>query len=183
MEDLGGGLDRLQASHRRENPLPYWFGVRTLLSVRSHRRCLIMKNSLATVPSSAYLASGSRLAACAAAWCALHCALTPFLVAVAPALALTEGVERAIWAGTVLLGVVMLVLGPACKNAAVILTFAGGSALWAASLAGWLEPLPEAATSAVGSLILAGALVQSARICQASACLECADEDLAGQRG
>ena len=142
-----------------------------------------MKDSLATVPSSAYLASGSRLTACAAAWCGLHCALTPFLVVAAPALALTEGVERAVWAGTVSLGVVMLVLGPACKNAAVMLTFAGGAVLWAASLAGWLEPLPETATSAAGSLTLAGALVQSARICQASACSECADEEHPDQGG
>ena len=142
-----------------------------------------MKGSLATVPSSAYLASGSRLTACAAAWCGLHCALTPFLVAAAPALALAEGVERAVWAGTVFLGVVMLALGPACKNAAVILTFVGGAALWASSLAGWLEPLPETVTSAAGSLTLAGALVQSARICQASACSECADEEPADRGG
>ena len=142
-----------------------------------------MKDSLETVPSSAYLASGSRLAACAAAWCGLHCALTPFLVAVAPALALAEGVERAVWAGTVSLGVVMLVLGPACKNAAVMLIFAGGAALWAASLAGWLDPLPETVTSAAGSLTLAGAMVQSARICQAAACSACADEEHADQGG
>ena len=136
-----------------------------------------MKNSLATFPSSAYLASGSRLTACAAAWCGLHCALTPFLVAVAPALALSEGVERAVWVGTVLLGAAMLVLGPALGNAAVILTFAGGTTLWGASLAGWLEPLPETVTSSVGSLILAGALFQSARVCQAGACSACADEE------
>ena len=127
--------------------------------------------------SSAYLASGSRLTACAAAWCGLHCALTPFLVVVAPALALSEGVERAVWAGTVLGGAVMLALGPACRNAAVVLTLAGGAALWAASLAGWLEPLPETATSAAGSLTLAGALVQSARLCQAGACPACANEE------
>ena len=142
-----------------------------------------MKDSLATVPSSAYVASGSRLTAYAAAWCGLHCALTPFLVAVTPALALAEGVERAMWVGTVFLGVVLLVLSPACKNAAVVLTFAGGAALWAASLAGWLEPLPETLTSAAGSLTLAGALVQSARICQAGACSACADEERADQGG
>ena len=138
-----------------------------------------MKDSLATVPSSTYLASGSRLAACAAAWCGVHCALTPFLVVVAPALALSEGVERAVWVGTVLLGAVMLTLGPARNNSAVVLTFAGGAVLWAGSLAGWLEPLPETMTSAAGSLTLAGALVQSARICQADACPACADEESA----
>ena len=142
-----------------------------------------MKESLATVPSSTYLVSGSRVAACAAAWCSLHCALTPFLVAVAPALALSEGVERTMWVGNVLLGALMLALGPARKNAAVILTFVAGSALWGGSLAGWFEPLPETVTSVAGSLVLAGALVQSARICQASACSACADEEYADQAG
>ena len=140
-----------------------------------------MKNSLATVPSSAYLASGSRLTACAAAWCGLHCALTPFLVVVAPALALSESVERAVWVGTVLLGAVMLGLGPARRNAAVIVAFAAGTTLWAASLAGWLEPLPETVTSASGSLILAGALLQSARVCQTGACPVCTDEENAAR--
>ena len=139
-----------------------------------------VKNFLATVPRSTYLASGSRLAACAAAWCGLHCALTPVLVAAAPALALSEGVERAVWVGTVLVGAVMLVLGPARKNAAVILTFGAGAVLWTASLAGWLEPLPETVTSAAGSLILAGALVLSARVCQTGACAVCGDEEHTG---
>ena len=135
-----------------------------------------MKESLAIVPSRTYLASGSRLAAGAAAWCGLHCALTPFLVVAAPALALSEGVERVLWVGTVVLGAVILVLGPARRNAPLILTFAGGAVLWAASLAGWLSSLPENLTSAAGSLTLAGALVGSARVCQAGACSVCADE-------
>ena len=142
-----------------------------------------MKESLATVPSSTYLVSGSRMAACAAAWCSLHCALTPFLVAAAPALALSEGVERTMWVGNVLLGAVLLVIGPARKNTAVILTFVAGSALWGGSLAGWFEPLPETVTSVAGSLVLAGALVQSARVCQASACSACADDEYADQAG
>ena len=136
-----------------------------------------MRHSLATAPSSAYLASGSRLAAYAAAWCGLHCALTPVLVMAMPALALSEGVERAVWLGTALVGAVMLALGPARGNAALVLTFLGGTALWAASLAGWLEPLPETMTSAAGSLTLAGALVWSARVCQGGACASCVDEE------
>ena len=142
-----------------------------------------MKASLATVPSSTYLVSGSRIAACAAAWCSMHCAVTPFLVVAAPALALSEGAERTLWVGNVLLGAVMVALGPARKNAAVILTFAAGGALWGGSLAGWFEPLPETVTSVAGSLVLAGALVQSARVCQASACSVCADEQQADQVG
>ncbi|MDE2678165.1 MAG: MerC family mercury resistance protein [Gemmatimonadota bacterium] len=135
-----------------------------------------MKNSLA-IPSSTHLASGSRMAACAAIWCGVHCALTPFLAVAAPALALSEGVERAVWVGTVPLGAVMLVMGPARRSAALILIFVGGAALWAASLAGWLHPLPENVTSAAGSLTLAGALVQSARVCKAGSCSVCADEE------
>ncbi len=142
-----------------------------------------MKSSLATAPSSAYVVSGSRVAACAAAWCGVHCALTPVLVAVAPALALSEGVERSVWAGTVVLGAVMLALGPARRNAAVILAFVGGAAFWAASLAGWLEPMPETVTSTAGSLVLAGALLQGARICQAGACAVCEDDDPEDPRG
>ena len=79
---------------------------------------------MATILSSTYVASGSRLAAGAATWCGVHCALTPFLAGAAPALALSEGVERVLWAGTVLLGAVILVMGPARRNAAPVLTFA-----------------------------------------------------------
>jgi len=142
-----------------------------------------MKNSLATAQSISYLTSGSRFAACAAALCALHCALTPVLVVTAPALALSEGVERAAWAVTVLLGSAMLLLGPARRNAPVILIFTGGAALWAASLAGWLEPLPETVTSSAGSLTIAGAMVLSARVCYDASCALCADEEQANQEG
>ncbi len=142
-----------------------------------------MKDSLATVPSSPYLVSGSRLAACAAALCGLHCALTPVLVVAAPALALSEGVERAAWAGTVLLGAVILLMGPARKSTLVTLTFAAGATLWAASLAGWLEPLPETVTSSAGSLTIAGAMVLSARLCHAASCAVCAEEEQRNQEG
>ena len=83
--------------------------------------------------------------------------------------------------GTVLLGAVILIMGPARRNAALVLTFAGGAVLWAASLAGWLDPLPENVMSACGSLVLAAALVRSARVCQAGSCSVCADEEHADQ--
>ncbi len=122
------------------------------------------------------MASGSRFAACAAIWCGVHCAITPLLVVAAPALALSEGVERGVWFGTVLIGAAILLMGPARTNASLILTFAGGAVLWAASLAGWLEPMPENLTSAAGSLVLAGALVGSARACRTGRCSACGDE-------
>ncbi len=91
--------------------------------------------------------------------------------------------------GTVFLGVVLLVPGPAGKNAAVILTFVGGAALWGSCVLGQRpSPVgssryPKTVTSAAGSLTLAGALVQSARIRQAGACSACADEEHADQVG
>ena len=74
-------------------------------------------------------------------------------------------------------GAVVLALGPARRHTGLVLTFAGGAVIWAASLAGWLEPLPENMTSAAGSLVLAGAMVQSARVCKAGDCSVCADEE------
>ncbi len=154
----------------------------SILQSRLHRVHDTMRKLFAAGSPSAYVASGSRLAACAALWCGVHCALTPFLMALAPALALSEGIERAAWGATVLLGATMLFLGPARRHAKVIIAFAGGAALWAASLAGWLEPLPEVLTSATGSLTLAGALFQGVRICQSGACAIC-DEDKFTDRG
>ena len=111
--------------------------------------------------------------ACAAAWCGVHCAVTPLLAVVAPTLGFVEGVERVVCVVTVLLGGVALALGPARHNRGVLLAFGGGAIFWVASLAGWLEPVPEPATSAAGSLTLAVALLQGARICRTGACSVC----------
>ena len=137
-----------------------------------------MKNSTVatTAPQGLWLSSGSRIVACAATWCGVHCALTPLLILAAPALALSEGIERAAWAITIILGTLMLALGPARRRIAVIVAFATGGVLWAASLAGWFEPIPEAVTSATGSLIVAAALFRSARLCRADDCEVCAEE-------
>ena len=56
----------------------------------------------------------------------------------------------------------------------MVLTFAGVAVLWAASLAGLLEPLPETATSAAESVSLARALVVKASVLyQADTCAAC----------
>ena len=132
-----------------------------------------MKESLAAAPSGGYWSAGSRLVACAAVWCGIHCALTPLLVILAPALALSEGVERVAWVSTVLIGALMVGLGPARRKVHVILVFVFGAAVWAASLAGMFEPIPEAVTSATGSLCLAGALLLGARVCHSKECAVC----------
>lgn len=130
-----------------------------------------------TIARSRIAASGSHLAACAATWCGVHCALTPLFLAVAPALALSEGLETGAFGGTLLLGTLMLGLGPARTYVSILLTFAAGASLWAASLAGLLQPIPEAVTSATGSLMLAGALFCSFRVCKTDQCDVCAETE------
>ncbi len=132
-----------------------------------------MKSSGAIRPSVAMFDTGSRIAAAAAVLCAAHCALTPLLVLVMPALGLSEGVEQTMLLGTASLGALILLVGPAREHLGVLLVFALGTGVWAASLAGWFEPVPEPATSVAGSLLLAGALLQSARICRSGSCSVC----------
>ena len=139
-----------------------------------------MKASPATLPPGAHLTSGLRLTACAAAWCGVHCALTPVLVLAAPVLALSEGVEVGAGIATIALGAVLLLLGPGRAHPTIVGTFVGGASLWAASAAGWLEPVPEPLTAAAGSLTLAGALFRSTRVCHVAECAACAEEDRGG---
>lgn len=124
-------------------------------------------------PPTALLENGSRLTALAATLCGVHCALTPLLVVVLPALALPEAVERWLLVGAVGFGALILVAGPARSRPAILATFALGSLVWAASLGGVLEPIPENLSSATGSLILAGALMAGARICRVGDCEVC----------
>lgn len=140
-----------------------------------------MRASLTAPP--VVVTNGSRFAACAAAWCGVHCAITPVVAVALPALALSEAVEKGVFAGTLLIGALMLTLGPARRHSSILLTFASGATLWAASLAGLLEPWPENVTSALGSLALAAALFRSVRVCQTDDCAVCAEPtELQGER-
>ncbi len=134
----------------------------------------------ALAPSTALLESGSRFAALAAALCGLHCALTPLVVVLLPTLALSENVERALLVGTAGIGALILLAGPARNRPAILATFTVGACVWAASLAGFLEPVPENLTSAAGSLILAAALIAGARICRSGDCEVC-ESDRVGE--
>ena len=116
---------------------------------------------------------GSRIAACAAAGCGIHCALSPILIPVMPILGLSEGVERGAFVATFLLGALMLGLGPGRSHASILTGFAIGALTWAASLAGLFPALPEPLTSSVGSLIMAGALFESVRRCAPEQCGRC----------
>ena len=59
-------------------------------------------------------------------------------------------------------------------NRAVWLMAAAGLAVWSTSVAGWLEPLPEAAMSPLGGLLVAGALFCNGRLRHQAACGPCA---------
>ena len=116
---------------------------------------------------------GSRIAACAAAGCGIHCALSPILIPLMPILGLSEGFERGAFVATFLLGALMLGLGPGRSHASIMTVFAIGALTWAISLAGLLNPLPEPLTSSVGSLLIAGALFERVRRCTADHCGRC----------
>ncbi len=116
---------------------------------------------------------GSRIVACAAAGCGIHCALSPILIPVMPILGLSEGFERGAFLATFLLGALMLGLGPGRSHASIMTAFVIGALTWAISLAGLLNPLPEPLTSSIGSLLMAGALFESVRRCAPAQCDRC----------
>ncbi len=116
---------------------------------------------------------GSRIAACAAAGCGVHCALSPILIPIMPMLGVSQGVERGALVATFLLGALMLGLGPGRSYASILTVFAIGAFTWAASLAGLFTQLPEPLTSALGSLLMAGALFESVRRCAPAQCERC----------
>lgn len=121
--------------------------------------------------------SSSRVAAWAPAaplLCAVHCLTTPLVVSLLPAADLGEGAEP--WLLAAVLAVAALALRTELRahgQLRVLVTAAVGFALWAASLAGWLEPAPEAVTTTLGSLVVAGAMVWSARLRHSATCRDC----------
>lgn len=115
----------------------------------------------------------ARWTAAAAGLCAVHCLLTPVFAAALPFLAVEEVTEWWALAATVILGTGITLLGPARRRRMVLAVLAAGAALWCASLAGLLQPMPEAVTSASGSLIFAGGMLWSARVCRSGSCDVC----------
>lgn len=126
-----------------------------------------------SVPSPRRLSGPARGAAVAASLCAIHCAATPLLVTAAPFLALAESTEWWALAITVTLGAGVTLAGPGRSHTGVLALLSLGAAVWAASLLGAFEPLPETATSPVGSLLFAAGMLRSARICREGECEIC----------
>lgn len=121
------------------------------------------------------LEAPARWAAAAAFLCGIHCLLTPILVTALPFLAVSASTEWWALGLTVVLGGGVTLLGPARDRWAVLAVLATGAGIWCASLLGIFEPTPETVTSATGSLIFAGGMLWSARICRARECERCED--------
>ena len=119
------------------------------------------------------LRAPARWSAVAALLCGVHCLLSPLLVGMVPLLATGEATEWWALAGTVGLGSAVALFGPARRRPAVLSVLAAGGTLWSASLAGATAPLPEALTSASGSLIFAGGMLWSGRLCRSGECDIC----------
>ncbi len=107
--------------------------------------------------------------------CALHCLAAPLLIVAAPALAPNPAVERAMFVGSALLAVIIVVralrLG---APAAALILVAVGIGIWGASVWIGLASLPERATTVLGSMMVAVGLVWSGRACPAERSCECA---------
>jgi hypothetical protein len=110
--------------------------------------------------------------------CAIHCALTPILVVMAPAFALGESVEFA------LLGIAIVAAGWALSRGLrqhgdirPVFPIALGLVAWGASLLEVFQPIPEEATTILATLVVAGGLIWNARLhCGTDAELPCSHQ-------
>lgn len=93
-----------------------------------------------------------------------------------PFLAVTEAAEWWALGITVTLGGGVTLLGPSRHRSRVLALLAVGAGIWCASLLGIFAPLPEALTAPVGSLVFAGGMLWSARLCRTGACDRCHPE-------
>lgn len=119
------------------------------------------------------LTGAARLSALTATLCGVHCLVTPVLAGAAPFLAVAESVEWWGLAVTGMLGGGVTLLGPAKNRTGVLAVLALGLTVWTASLMGAFEPLPETITSPAGSLVFAGGMLWSARVCHRGDCESC----------
>ena len=107
--------------------------------------------------------------------CTIHCVVAPVLVSTLPFFAATHALEGWLLAASAVLALASLATSWRLHgNGAVWLMAAAGFAVWSTAVAGWLEPLPEAAMSPLGGLLVAGALFWNGRLRHQTACGPCA---------
>ncbi|TVP55442.1 MAG: MerC domain-containing protein [Gemmatimonadales bacterium] len=122
--------------------------------------------------------------------CAVHCAVTPIFVVLAPTLAPSEAIEWALLGITVILAAVALASGLG-RHADMrpALPIIAGLLVWGASLMHMFHPVPEEVTTIAASLTVAAGLIWNARIhCAVKAeaghgCAVCEDETLPESQG
>ncbi len=119
--------------------------------------------------------------------CAVHCAAMPLLVAFAPAFALLEALEVWFLGITVMIAALALSAGIRSHGMWVVAApVAIGLGLWSASLGGVFAPVPEEATTAGSTLVVASGLFWNTRVHRAGAnracpCPRCDEERESGK--
>ena len=97
--------------------------------------------------------------------CAVHCLVTPVVLAASPLLALGAGVEWSLLGLTVFLGALALATGLRAHGSRLpALLIVSGIAVWAGSLLGVPGSVPEDVTTPVSALVAATGLVWNARL-------------------
>ena len=106
--------------------------------------------------------------------CAVHCAAAPLLVVALPALAIDPAVEALFLGLSATVGAVSTAASWRLHRKAIVwVAMALGAGVWGASLAGWFQPIPEAATDALGGALLAGGIFWSTRLGHRQHCERC----------
>lgn len=97
--------------------------------------------------------------------CAIHCAATPLFVAAAPAFAVGETAEWALFGVTLVLVAWALTSGLRRHgNWRPALPILAGTVAWAISLMHGFHPIPEEVTTAAAALTVAAGLIWNARM-------------------
>lgn len=106
--------------------------------------------------------------------CAVHCVAAPVTVLLVPALIAPVWMEPGLMFLSIVLAIGFGASGFRVHRRTIIgLPLAAGTLVWIASLAGWLEPLPETVTTVAGSLLLAAGMVWNARFRHQTVCGSC----------
>ena len=118
--------------------------------------------------------AGSSWAAALPLLCAAHCAVSPLLVLVAPALALPESAEAGVKLASAALAAALLWRGMrAHGRVAPALPAALGLAVWAVVGAAGVHGAAERAWTVAGALLLAAGMAWSGRLRHRAVCRSC----------
>jgi len=103
--------------------------------------------------------------------CAIHCLVTPALIALFPFLHFLEGLEPALFTVSLLLAAWAVGSGFRRHRAARVWGLVVvGAVVWGTSIAGFLSPLPEGLTDVAGGFLLAAGVYWSGQLRHRSVC-------------